>query len=231
MKVPHAKNGKTARSKVRRGADTRSGARVRELEAENARLREQLEEMKLIHQNTMEHGTFIENELDDQIRKTTILSLTDPLTGIYNRLKLHQSLNHEMERRKAPETAPSVIMFDIDHFKDVNDSYGHHVGDTILIDLIRLVTSLIRKSDVFARWGGEEFIILTTDMGLQGNGVLAERIRRDVERHSFPMVGSLTCSFGVTQMSTTDSPDDLLRRVDKAMYMAKQSGRNCVKVL
>ena len=204
---------------------------IRKLQGENARLQQELNELKLIYENTMEHGTFIENELDEQIRKTTILSLTDPLTGIYNRLKLHQSLNQEIDRRRQHENIPCLIMFDIDHFKLVNDGYGHHTGDTVLIELICLVGALIRKTDIFARWGGEEFIVLALNRELEGCRLLAERIRREVELHVFPKVSRLTCSFGVAQMLADDTADDLLSRVDKAMYKSKEEGRNRVTVL
>ncbi len=204
---------------------------IRELQKENARLQQELDELKLIFQNTMEHGTFIENELDEQIRKATILSLTDPLTGIYNRLKLHQSLSQEINRRTDQNVIPCLIMFDIDGFKQVNDRFGHHTGDAVLIELISLVAAMIRKCDIFARWGGEEFIILALHRELDGCRLLAERIRREIEKHRFPRVGRLTCSFGVTQMSADDTTDDILQRVDRAMYMAKYSGRNCVMTL
>jgi diguanylate cyclase (GGDEF)-like protein len=213
----------------------RAASRVQELEEENARLRQELEELKLIYTNTMEHGTLIENDLDERIRRTTVLSLTDPLTGIYNRLKLNESLSREMERRHERRherrSVPCLIMFDIDHFKSVNDNYGHQVGDSILIELISLVGKLIRKSDVIARWGGEEFIILISNMDLEGTTRLADRIRRKISGHAFKKVGHVTCSFGVTRLQSGDSPEELLRRVDVAMYKAKQSGRNQVITL
>jgi diguanylate cyclase (GGDEF)-like protein len=216
-------------------ADARGPAtdsqQIDELRAENEKLRRQLDELRLTYQYTMEHGTFIENELEERVRETTLLSLTDPLTGIYNRLKFNQSLNGELQRRAAEGNMPCLIMFDIDHFKVVNDTYGHHVGDTILVELIKLVNHLIRKGDVLARWGGEEFVLLTTDMDLKGNKAIAERIRAEIQSFRFPKVGTITCSFGVAQMLATDSAEEIFRRVDRALYMAKESGRNCVVAL
>jgi two-component system, cell cycle response regulator len=228
--------GKVVREeKVRSAKAASRRSRIQELEEENTRLRQELEELRLIYTNTMEHGTLIENDLDERIRRTTILSLTDPLTGIYNRLKLHESINREVERRQErrheQRNIPCLIMFDIDHFKRVNDSFGHQVGDSVLIELISLVGKLIRKSDTIARWGGEEFIILTTNMDLEGSTRLAERIRRKVDGHAFKKVGHVTCSFGVTRLQGGDSPEELLKRVDMAMYRAKQSGRNQVITL
>jgi diguanylate cyclase (GGDEF)-like protein len=202
---------------------------VTRLAAENVKLRQELEELRLIFKNTMEHGTFIENELEERVRETTLLSLTDPLTGIHNRLKFNESLNGEIQRRTVKGGAmPGLIMFDIDNFKAVNDTWGHHVGDVVLIELIKLVNRLVRKGDILARWGGEEFVLLTADLDLRGIQRIADRIRAEIEGHSFTKVGRLTCSFGVTQMRLSDSSEEIFRRVDDALYRAKQAGRNRV---
>ena len=119
-------------------------------------------------------------------------------------------------------------MFDIDHFKRVNDRYGHSYGDLVLKDLCRLIRGLIRQGDMLIRWGGEEFIILLPATEIDEAAQLAERIRQDVETERFPEVGSITISLGVAQLRKGDNIDSLLKRVDNALYHAKQSGRNRV---
>ncbi len=202
-------------------------ARVQRLEAEIARLRQEIDELRLVYQNTVEHGTLIENELDRRVRVATVQATTDPLTGIFNRLKFHDTLNRNLERRSSPPAATSLIMFDIDRFKQVNDQYGHRAGDDVLVELIMVVRGAIRQDDIFARWGGEEFVILTAADG-DDTQRLAERIRATVEEHPFKRVGRITCSFGVTGIGPGDNVESVTQRADTALYRAKWAGRNAV---
>lgn len=153
---------------------------------------------------------------------------TDILTKVYNRLKFNEVLAGEIQRAERHRTSLSVIMFDIDHFKRINDTYGHHAGDSVLVETAELITSHMRKYDSFARWGGEEFIILAPETGLDQAVQLAERLRTSMEGFNFSVAGRVTCSFGVAEMVTGDGLDSLTRRVDEAMYKAKNSGRNKV---
>lgn len=154
---------------------------------------------------------------------------TDTLTGIFNRLKFDDLMESELERVVRHASPLSLIMFDIDHFKKVNDTYGHHVGDKVLKEVTRIVTGELRKYDSFARWGGEEFIILSPYSNL-GNALhLAERLQKGISEHPIDLVGRITCSFGVAEFSAGDDSDSLLRRVDKALYKAKNSGRNRIE--
>ena len=198
------------------------------LREDNARLVEELSEVKALNLNVLEHGTFLENVLDERVRHATLQALTDPLTGIHNRLKLQQTLEIEVARKHRSTGELSVIMFDIDHFKRINDRHGHMIGDRVLVGIIQLVNELIRESDVFARWGGEEFMVLTTTADLDGNMRFAERMWEEIAKASFDPVGTVTCSFGVAIFADDESVGEFLKRADAALYEAKDRGRNRV---
>lgn len=120
-------------------------------------------------------------------------------------------------------------MFDLDHFKKVNDHFGHAAGDMVLKKVADTVKGRIRKTDCFVRWGGEEFIILLPETSLSDAVDLAEEIRKHISMMSLPEVGHVTASFGVTEYRDTDTIDTVLLRVDNMLYEAKGAGRNCVK--
>lgn len=158
------------------------------------------------------------------------IAYTDSLTHIYNRLHFAHFLDIEIDKAKRYGGTFSIIFFDLDHFKMVNDTFGHLTGDEILEKVTRIVSSANRSADIFARYGGEEFIILTPETNLGGALTHAERLRRDIEAHHFTTVGQITCSFGVTEfIAESDNVESLLGRVDKALYLAKDHGRNRVE--
>ncbi len=121
-----------------------------------------------------------------------------------------------------------LLMFDLDHFKTVNDNYGHDVGDQVLIEVVQLSMETIRHSDVLARWGGEEFMVLLPQANLDMALSLGQRLRQRISKHTFTGAGHLTVSIGVTHMEEGYTVDELLKRVDDALYEAKESGRNRV---
>ncbi len=162
-------------------------------------------------------------------KRIEILSVTDKLTGVYNRIRLDEVLSAEFVRFKRYEQSYSVIMFDIDYFKRVNDTYGHLAGDDVLKSLARLIKQSIRESDIFGRWGGEEFLVVCCGTDIEGAQNLAEKLRSKVEMFSFPAVDRLTCSFGVAQVDDAGT-DNMIKRADEALYRAKQSGRNKVEI-
>ncbi len=168
--------------------------------------------------------------LEQKMKQVEELSVTDPLTGIFNRKRFNEELTVEIERVKRYSGFLALIMFDIDHFKEINDAFGHAAGDAVLVDLTTLVGSLIRKADVFSRWGGEEFLILLPETDLDGAEKMAEKLRASIETRKFPGVPSVTCSFGVVSLTEIDDADTLFKRVDDALYEAKESGRNRVAV-
>jgi diguanylate cyclase (GGDEF)-like protein/PAS domain S-box-containing protein len=166
-------------------------------------------------------------EMEEELKR---LSITDPLTQIYNRGKFHQALEEEIKRQRRYETDLTAIMLDIDHFKPINDTYGHDVGDKILVSLVELVKLCIRETDIFSRWGGEEFMILLPHTSLDNAARLAERIRVKVTESNFEVVGSVTCSFGVSELLPEDTDETFTKRVDNALYESKRNGRNRVTV-
>ena len=152
----------------------------------------------------------------------------DALTNIYNRVKFNSVYPAVVDRALRHDEAFSIILFDIDYFKSINDTYGHNAGDKVLVELARLVNLGLRESDIFARWGGEEFVILSRYSTAHQAQLLASRLRKDIESYSFDIVKKMTCSFGVTQFKADDSKAQLFNRVDDALYEAKDNGRNQV---
>lgn len=155
---------------------------------------------------------------------------TDTLTGISNRQKGAQQLLLEIQRAERYGTPLSLIMFDLDWFKQINDIFGHDVGDKVLTEVSGCVVSNIRANDLVARWGGEEFIVIVPGTNLAETYVLAEKLRSCIEQNPFPEIGSVTCSFGVAAFRTGDTPDTLVKRADETMYQAKRAGRNRVEI-
>jgi diguanylate cyclase (GGDEF)-like protein/PAS domain S-box-containing protein len=158
------------------------------------------------------------------------LARTDKLTGAFNRTKFKEIIEREIERVKRYNQPLSLIIFDIDHFKRVNDKYGHIAGDHVLKTIADIVIENIRKIDYLVRWGGEEFMILSSETRLNKAYALAERIKEVIEGHSFENVGKVTLSLGVTEFKEGDTEDSFIRRADDAMYEAKNKGRNRVEV-
>ncbi len=167
-------------------------------------------------------------QMEDELKK---LSITDQLTGIYNRVKFAEALTDEINRLKRYNSGLSIIMFDIDHFKNVNDIFGHDVGDEVLKKLSNLVNEYIRDTDIFSRWGGEEFMILLPHTKITDASNLANRIREKIENKYFKGPNTVTCSFGVTEYTIDDTEESYTKRVDEALYKSKHSGRNMVTVL
>lgn len=159
-------------------------------------------------------------------RRLTIQSRTDILTGVANRAMLNERFTREVDRAGRYGRPLSAILLDIDHFKKINDAYGHLVGDQVLIAFAGLVSSNVRGSDTAGRWGGEEFLVLCPETGWEDALVVAERIRRAVEEFTFVGVRRQTASIGVASLRPGDGVDDLLLRADEALYRAKGEGRN-----
>jgi diguanylate cyclase (GGDEF)-like protein len=160
--------------------------------------------------------------------RTLEQATTDPLTGVSNRLKFNRELAVEIARSTRYGTPLALVMVDIDHFKAVNDTHGHQVGDRVLVGVSRITAGHIRQTDLLARWGGEEFMILAANCGGQEADRLAEKLRRLINEAAFDEVGSVTCSFGVTQFQDGDTAETLTSRADEALYAAKRAGRNRV---
>ena len=167
-------------------------------------------------------------ELENELART---ATTDTLTQAYNRTKFHEVIKIEFERAKRYDHSLSLIMFDIDHFKKINDTYGHAAGDYVLQTLTQIVMENLREIDCLVRWGGEEFVVITPETDVASAEVLAERIRKAIEGYRFELTSTVTISLGVTQYRKNDSDDSFIKRADDAMYTAKGKGRNRVEVI
>ena len=166
------------------------------------------------------------NRLEDELE---ILATMDKLTSIFNRYKIDMALEEQIEIAKRYNRPLSIIFFDIDHFKKVNDTYGHKMGDFVLIELAKLVSQHIRSSDIFGRWGGEEFLLILPETPIDKAEKLAEKLRKIVENYDFDGL-SITISLGVTGYTKGDDSNSIMMRVDKLLYKAKELGRNKVVV-
>ncbi|MFA6903294.1 MAG: diguanylate cyclase [Gallionellaceae bacterium] len=170
----------------------------------------------------------LEKLVQERTHELHQLANTDELTGIFNRRKFSEVLQIEFARGKRYGNQLSVIILDVDHFKVINDTYGHHMGDIVLQKLAQIISASLRDNDIFARWGGEEFIILAPCGESRQPDVLAERLRSAVENFVFGDAGKVSCSFGVTAFRFDDDQDSMINRADHNLYQAKNSGRNRV---
>jgi diguanylate cyclase (GGDEF)-like protein len=156
---------------------------------------------------------------------------TDELTQINNRARFNLDFKRELEALKTiKEYNLCVLIFDIDHFKKFNDTYGHDVGDKILVELAQMLSLRIRNRDMFARWGGEEFVILLPLTKIYDALKVANNLCTLIQKHKYYRDLKVTCSFGVTQVKETDDEQTALKRADLALYQAKQNGRNRVEI-
>lgn len=158
------------------------------------------------------------------------LATTDPLTGTHNRRVLENAVEQEVDRLQRYGEPFSLLLLDIDHFKAINDRFGHHAGDKVLVDLSRCVSDKLRTIDVLARWGGEEFAVLLPHTEIEQACHVAEKLRLQIESLTFPDVGQVTASIGVAQCRSDETMVDLFKRTDQALYAAKAAGRNRVCV-
>jgi len=157
------------------------------------------------------------------------LARTDELTGAWNRRRFEETVETEMDRLRRYGQRLSLMILDVDHFKKINDLYGHSIGDQVLIDLSNTIRSSLRVSDSLTRWGGEEFIILCPNTTAETVSKLAERLRKEVSSIEFQKVGNITLSFGVAECGAEETWEQWLHRADEALYLAKSGGRDRVK--
>ncbi len=172
-------------------------------------------------------GTHLDiNQQKQQEEQLRQLAATDPLTGAFNRRYFLNLIEPEISRAQRYDHPLTLIMFDIDYFKRVNDDYGHEQGDEVLKTMTARVRQRLRHSDVFVRWGGEEFLILAVETALQPAVALTEILWAALRDAPFPSIGAVTASFGVTEYQPGETLDQWLKRVDDLMYQAKTTGRD-----
>ncbi len=164
----------------------------------------------------------------DANRELLRLSTTDMLTTLNNRRKLDAHLASFHEVAEHGNQYYAVILADIDHFKRVNDRYGHHKGDEVLKEVAAIIRTHIRKKDIVGRWGGEEFLILCSDTGAIEAAAVAEKLRKLIEVHAFSIPEKMTCSFGISTYQRGSFAKDVVKWADEALYQSKSDGRNRV---
>jgi diguanylate cyclase (GGDEF)-like protein/hemerythrin-like metal-binding protein len=170
------------------------------------------------------------SEKDKKAEELEQQAIHDKLTGVFNRQSLDSTLKAEMDRQNRYRNALSLIMLDVDLFKSINDNFGHDEGDRILVEIANRVYSSIRECDLLFRWGGEEFLILAPNTDKAGAAKIAEKLREEISGEQIGPVGTVTASFGVAERTAGETRDDWFSHVDKAMYAAKQNGRNRVEI-
>ena len=167
-------------------------------------------------------------ELEDLNKSLTQEVITDALTGVYNRKMFNNVIYTKVEEVRKFGFKLSLIMFDIDFFKKVNDTYGHQVGDLVLKEIAKVVNENIRQDDLFFRWGGEEFtILLNRDLTIAIR--VAKHLRESIKKHKFEKVGSITCSFGVSEFNSKKTLSNFIKEADDLLYLAKKKGRDRVE--
>jgi diguanylate cyclase (GGDEF)-like protein/hemerythrin-like metal-binding protein len=172
-----------------------------------------------------------ENErLHERITELESATVTDPLTGAWNRPQFERIVDLEMRRAVRSGQPVALILIDIDHFKRINDTFGHLAGDAVLKEFVGRIRRRMRDPDALFRWGGEEFFVLATAVGYRGGAVLAEGLRRAIASTPFPNVGRITASLGVSEYVEGETAESWLQRTDLALYAAKRAGRDRIHV-
>ncbi len=196
---------------------------AREADEQMGLLHEDLDSMKNEIATAQERARQLEQEL-----------LMDPLTGVFNRRAYDRRIKEELQRYQRYKHAFSVLLFDVDHFKKINDKYGHAVGDRCLKEIVKRIASVLRETDFLARYGGEEFIVLLPETASQGALQVADKLRKVIMNMEFihkKDIINVTISLGVTEVISSDRrPDAIFNRMDQAMYQAKNAGRNRVEI-
>ncbi len=169
-------------------------------------------------------------QIEKMNEKLRDISTKDFLTNIYNRRKLDEMIEQEYNRAIRNGTKFSIILIDLDFFKSVNDTYGHSVGDKILIETAQLLESNIRNIDMVGRWGGEEFLIICPDTNIEQVLCVSEKLRKLIAKYKFSVVHNRTSSFGVATYENSDTISGLIARADRGLYQAKENGRNRVEI-
>ena len=186
--------------------------------------------LALLVKNKTDDLMLVNRRLKEEKEALKIMSATDQLTGLHNRTQLEEIFEYEKMQSIRYKKAFSIMMIDIDHFKDVNDTYGHHVGDIVLKEFTQILRKTFRDVDTLSRWGGEEFLILVPNTDLNGIKEVALRLRTAINNKKFSKAGHKTVSIGVTTLHKDDDFISIVKRSDTALYRAKNGGRDRIEV-
>ena len=173
-------------------------------------------------------------QLEELLERVEVLAITDPLTELFNRRRFEAVLEKEFKKTRRYNSPLSCLMIDIDHFKKINDEYGHHVGDAVLQEIAQIIKNNFREIDIIARWGGEEFIVLLPHTGKEAALQSATRVLKTISNHKFSSIPGkkITVSIGIASapLPSIDSGENLINACDLAMYEAKKNGRNRIEI-
>ena len=184
--------------------------------------KEQLRNINKAMKNKVDELYSMTNSLEEKAHR-------DNLTGINNRDSFEMLFSKEIKTARSNSASLSLVMLDIDNFKDINDTFGHQAGDNILIEIAHLIEKNIKPNDIFARWGGEEFVLLLPKTSLDGGFAFAQKLRDIIANHTFSYKEVITASFGVAELDIGDDKSTFFHKADKALYAAKTNGRNRVE--
>lgn len=187
------------------------------------------EKLQISHNEMKAYNKELEEKVQERTAQLEKISITDRLTGLYNRHKIDSVLENELKRSKRSGSSFSLILIDIDDFKFVNDTYGHQMGDKVLIEIANLLLKNTRVTDTTGRWGGEEFLIITVETQLEVALFLAESIRSKIESYLFPKIDSVTISVGVSSYEQGSTISNMISKADAALYVSKENGKNQVQ--
>lgn len=174
-----------------------------------------------------------QKELEEANKRLSRLAHTDPLTGLSNRRDIYEKIDYEIRRFERNKQSFSIVIGDIDDFKEINDNLGHDAGDFVLFSLASHIRSMLRKQDVVGRWGGEEFILMLPHTNLEGAEVIAEKVRHSIEEKVITYKGneiSITITFGISAFDEMQLMDDCIKKADTALYKGKHKGKNCIEI-
>lgn len=180
-------------------------------------------------QEALEHAQKTIGELQLLLEQMKLQAAAESITGVLNRRQIEEGIRLEMARMERYNHPFSLVFIDIDHFKLINDSFGHAIGDQVLKEFCQIILSRKRTTDMLGRWGGDEFLLLLPNTGRASARLVSERIRVAIERHHFPGVGRSTASFGISSVRRNDITSDMIARAETALHAAKQQGRNRIE--
>jgi len=186
----------------------------------------------LIEIGSVSEATLLSLALANRIRHFQDLAERDFLTGLHSRRSIQQIISNEIRKiQKGSQRANlSLVVIDIDNFKQINDRFGHNAGDVILKEFVSIIPPQLRRNDIMARWGGEEFILLLPETDARNGEAVSEKVRTIIEGHEFPFVEKMSASFGVAEYRGSESAREFFHRADRALYEAKQCGKNTVRL-
>ncbi|MDF1877024.1 sensor domain-containing diguanylate cyclase [Sulfurimonas sp. SAG-AH-194-L11] len=191
-------------------------------------------QLQCILSNTKKVCIAVGRDITDRVKKhqnLMELATIDSLTKTYNRYQINAEIENEIIRVQRTDRRFSLMMIDLDYFKKVNDTFGHDIGDEVLIEFTRVLKKSLRKNDKIGRWGGEEFMVLLVETSLKDALSVSQKLCQDIDRYKFKSIGHLTCSIGVSLFKRGDTKFTLLKRIDQALYLSKNTGRNRVSIL